>query len=101
MDEAFLVEQRHCLADWRAPQPEPVREPPLVEPDLLRVVRQKTGSCVSILTRRSVCHRLLRINAHRLGIYGPPLNENTITCLGQQTRRSARDLMKLDKKEKV
>src|SRR5207247_1913211 len=37
-DKAFLLEQGHRLADWRTADPEPLREPPLVEPDLLRVV---------------------------------------------------------------
>src|SRR5207247_10627199 len=37
-DKAFLFEQGHRLADRRAAHPEPLREPPLVEPDLLRVV---------------------------------------------------------------
>ena len=37
-DKAFLLEQGHRLADRRAADPEPLREPPLVEPDLLRMV---------------------------------------------------------------
>ena len=36
-DKAFLLQQGHRLADRRAADPEPVRESPLVEPDLLRV----------------------------------------------------------------
>jgi hypothetical protein len=32
-----------------------------------------------------VRHRLLLTDAHRLGIYGPLLNENTITRFGQRT----------------
>ncbi len=36
-DKAFLLEQGHRLADRRAAYPKPRREPPLVEPDLLRV----------------------------------------------------------------
>jgi hypothetical protein len=31
-----------------------------------------------------VRHRLLLISAHRLGIYGPSLNENTTTRFGQR-----------------
>ena len=37
-DKAFLLEQGHRLADRRAADPEPLRQPPLVEPDLLRMV---------------------------------------------------------------
>ena len=35
-DKAFLLQQGHRLADRRAADPEPLREPPLVEPDLVR-----------------------------------------------------------------
>src|SRR6516162_9264785 len=37
-DKAFLLEQRHRLAYRRSTHPEPFGEPPLVEPDLPRVV---------------------------------------------------------------
>jgi hypothetical protein len=36
--------------------------------------RQKVSKVVPILTWLSVCHRLLFISAHRLGIYSPSLN---------------------------
>src|SRR5205807_3756683 len=37
-DKAFLLEHGHRLADRRAADPEPLRQPPLVKPDLVRVV---------------------------------------------------------------
>ena len=37
-DKPFLLQQRHRLADRRAADPEPLRKPPLVEPDLVRMV---------------------------------------------------------------
>ena len=46
--------------------------------------RQKISKVVPTLTWLPVRHRLLFISAHRLGIYGPLLNENTITCFGQR-----------------
>src|SRR5690348_3400351 len=47
--------------------------------------RQKISKVIPTLTGLSVRHRLLLINAHRLGIYGPSLHENTITRFGQRT----------------
>jgi hypothetical protein len=46
---------------------------------------QKSSKVVLTLTGPPIRHRLLLINAHRLGIYGPSLNENTITRFGQRT----------------
>ena len=37
-DKPFLLQQGHRLADRRPADPEPLRQPPLVEPDLLRTV---------------------------------------------------------------
>src|SRR5690348_2103027 len=37
-DKAFLLEHGHRLADRRAADAEPLREPPLVQPDLLRML---------------------------------------------------------------
>ena len=46
--------------------------------------RQKISKVIPTLTGLPVRHRLLLINAHRLGIYGPSLNENTTTRFGQR-----------------
>src|SRR5205085_1564864 len=50
-----------------------------------RATAKKYRRLLPTLAGLPVRHRLLLINAHRLGIYGPLLNQNTFTHFGQRT----------------
>jgi hypothetical protein len=62
---------------FRAARPQPKVSPSVRPP--------KKSKIVPTLTSLPVRHRLLLINAHRSGIYGPSLNGNTITRYAQRT----------------